>query len=92
VLDDGRRALRHIGESRAGRRGRNARQIDVVLDRERHAVQRQAVDVATVEGGEVGFQFFDTEQVDEQVIVRVQRRGFVSQAQQQLPGVVLPSR
>ncbi|MNG29553.1 hypothetical protein D3C84_1150020 [compost metagenome] len=33
--------------------------------------------------GQVGLQFLGRQQVDEQVIVRVQRRGFFPQAQQQ---------
>ncbi|MNI84129.1 hypothetical protein D3C73_1410010 [compost metagenome] len=72
--------MRYIGKRRARRCGRYAGQVDVVLDRERHAIEGQAVDVAAVECGEVGFQFFGAEQMDEQVIVRVQCRCFIAQA------------
>ncbi|MNL70059.1 hypothetical protein D3C87_1950080 [compost metagenome] len=75
--------MRGIGKGRAGGGGRDAGQVDVVLDREGHAVQRQLGDTASVQRAEVGFEFAITEQVDEQVIVRVQRGGFVAQAANQ---------
>ena len=41
AVDDERAARRGVRVGRAGRRRRRAREVDVVLDRERHAVQRQ---------------------------------------------------
>src|SRR3546814_8272585 len=73
---------RHVAERRAGGRGGNASRVDVVLDRERHAIQRQVFQVLALQRGEVRFQLPGRQQVDEQVVVRVQRRGFFPQAQQ----------
>jgi hypothetical protein len=49
ALDDGGRAIGRIGERRAGGRGREASNVDVVLDRERDAGQRQGLS-----GGDAG--------------------------------------
>ncbi len=85
MFNDGRRTLGCVGKRRAGRGGGSAAQVDVVLDRERYAVQWQVLELAALQRAQVGFQFGGAEQVDEQVIIRVQRCGFVAQGEDQLP-------
>ncbi|MCY1399683.1 hypothetical protein D9M71_147460 [compost metagenome] len=76
--------MRGVGEGRAGGGGLDAGQVNIVLDRERHAVQRQLGNGAALQRAEVGLQFSIAEQVNEQVVVRVERGGFVAQAENQL--------
>ncbi len=54
LLHQGRRALGHIGIGRAGRRGGDAGEVDVVLDGEGDAIERQLGGIAVVQGGEIG--------------------------------------
>ncbi|EPN02895.1 hypothetical protein A259_25000 [Pseudomonas syringae pv. actinidiae ICMP 19070] len=84
MFDNGRRALWRVGVIRAGGGGWNAGQVDVVLDRERHAVQRQILEVTALQRGQIRLKFSRAEQVNEQVIGGVERSGLFPQGQNQL--------
>ena len=76
VRHDRRRLRRRVREGRTRCRRLNAGEIDVVLDREWNAIERQAFDVLRVEPVEVGRDFVFGQKMDEQIERRIERRGF----------------
>ncbi len=84
LLDDRRAGFGRVGERRAGGGGGHACEIDVVLDGEGHAIERQLGGRLAVEGGEIRLELRGRHQVDECVELRAEFRSLVAQAKDQL--------